>query len=120
MYGVIYEGDIKMNEKQFIKKYCHNCGSQRCEGIGTDWFDGCQYKWNLDGQDPAAEIAKLQNRINNLVDEYLILKQENELLIKHLADQNLRLANLADTMPKIMEDYKTHLLNKYGRGNTNV
>lgn len=31
-------------EKEFIEKYCHNCGSQRCEGIGTAWFEGCQHK----------------------------------------------------------------------------
>ena len=33
-----------MNDKEFIEKYCHNCGTQRCEGIGTEWFEGCQYK----------------------------------------------------------------------------
>ena len=35
---------IVHTEKEFIEKYCHNCGSQRCEGIGTAWFEGCQYK----------------------------------------------------------------------------
>ena len=34
----------KYNEKEFIEHFCHNCGSQRCEGVGTEWFDGCQYK----------------------------------------------------------------------------
>ena len=29
-----------MNDEKFIETYCHNCGSQRCEGIGTEWFDG--------------------------------------------------------------------------------
>ena len=44
MYGV----DInEYDEKEFIERFCHNCGSQRCEGIGTDWFDGCQYKNHL-------------------------------------------------------------------------
>lgn len=38
---------IKYTEKEFIEKYCCRCGSQRCEGIGTEWFDGCQYKNNL-------------------------------------------------------------------------
>ena len=33
-----------MNDKEFIEKYCHNCGTQRCEGIGTEWFEGCRYK----------------------------------------------------------------------------
>ena len=48
-----YENDItcesyksidKLSEKEFVKRFCHNCGSQRCEGIGTDWFDGCKFK----------------------------------------------------------------------------
>lgn len=39
---------IKLSEKEFVKKYCHNCGSQRCEGIGTDWFDGCQHRHELE------------------------------------------------------------------------
>ena len=33
-----------MNDKEFIEKYCHNCGTQRCEGIGTEWFEGCRHK----------------------------------------------------------------------------
>lgn len=39
----------KYTEKEFIEKYCHNCGSQRCEGIGTEWFDGCHHKYELKG-----------------------------------------------------------------------
>lgn len=34
----------KLTEKEFIERFCHNCGSQRCEGIGTEWFDGCKFK----------------------------------------------------------------------------
>ena len=37
-----------MNDKEFIEKYCHNCGTQRCEGIGTEWFEGCRYKYEHD------------------------------------------------------------------------
>lgn len=37
----------KLTDDEFVEKYCHNCGSQRCEGIGTDWFDGCQYRNEL-------------------------------------------------------------------------
>lgn len=33
---------------EFILKYCNNCGSQRCEGIGTDWFNGCEHRHELD------------------------------------------------------------------------
>lgn len=34
----------KLSEAEFIKKYCNNCGSQRCEGIHSEWFEGCKYK----------------------------------------------------------------------------
>lgn len=37
-----------MNNAQFIEKYCHNCGSQRCEGISTDWFEGCPHRNELE------------------------------------------------------------------------
>lgn len=37
----------KLTEEQFYKKHCQMCGSQRCEGIGTDWFEGCTYKEEL-------------------------------------------------------------------------
>ena len=33
--------------KEFTQHYCHNCGSQRCEGVGTEWFEGCGYKEHL-------------------------------------------------------------------------
>ena len=34
----------KLSKAEFYEKYCSFCGSQRCEGIGTMWFDGCIYK----------------------------------------------------------------------------
>lgn len=39
----------KLTEKEFYNKYCLECGSQRCEGIGTEWFDGCRYRYELEG-----------------------------------------------------------------------
>ena len=36
-----------MTKQEFIETYCHNCGSQRCEGIGTPWFEGCRMKDQL-------------------------------------------------------------------------
>lgn len=36
--------DLHLTEHKFIQKYCNNCGSQRCEGIGSEWFDGCKFK----------------------------------------------------------------------------
>lgn len=36
--------DNILKEKKFISEYCNNCGSQRCEGINSEWFEGCKYK----------------------------------------------------------------------------
>ena len=36
--------DEQLTVEEFVAKYCHNCGSQRCEGIGTEWFDGCRFR----------------------------------------------------------------------------
>lgn len=58
-----------MNDKQFIEKYCHNCGTQRCEGINTEWFEGCKYRWNHDSYDAAAEIERLNAKIMKLARE---------------------------------------------------
>lgn len=45
MYGV---DTIEFEDpKEFVQHYCHNCGSQRCEGVGTEWFEGCHYKEHL-------------------------------------------------------------------------
>lgn len=55
-----------MTEKRFVETYCHNCGTQRCEGIGTEWFEGCKYKWNLDGMDAATKIERLEKQIYDL------------------------------------------------------
>lgn len=38
----------KLSEKEFYEKYCQMCGSQRCEGIGTEWFDGCAHRYKLE------------------------------------------------------------------------
>jgi len=38
---------IPMSEKEFVETYCHNCGSQRCEGPGTEWFSGCKNRFAL-------------------------------------------------------------------------
>ena len=40
-----------LTQEEFIQKYCYNCGTQRCEGIGTEWFDGCKFKDCLIAQD---------------------------------------------------------------------
>ena len=38
---------IRLTEDEFYRLHCCMCGSQRCEGIGTDWFEGCKYKEHL-------------------------------------------------------------------------
>ena len=45
----MYEVDIAEfeNPEEFEQHYCYNCGSQRCEGVGTPWFEGCGYKEHL-------------------------------------------------------------------------
>lgn len=56
-----------MDKKQFYETYCMRCGTQRCEGIGTEWFEGCPKRWNLNGYgDAAAEIEKLNQKIMEL------------------------------------------------------
>ena len=75
-----------MTEKQFVETYCHNCGTQRCEGIGTPWFDGCKYKWSLDGMEieATAEINRLQQQNLDLVIKIGSLqKQISNNKVKH-------------------------------------
>ena len=38
----------KLTEEEFLKKYCYRCGTQRCEGMGTVWFDGCKHRYELE------------------------------------------------------------------------
>lgn len=33
----------RMSEKEFANKYCGKCGTQWCEGAGTEFADGCNY-----------------------------------------------------------------------------
>lgn len=39
-----------MTKKEFVETYCKECGSQRCEGVDSIWFDGCGYKDKLNTQ----------------------------------------------------------------------
>lgn len=36
--------NCQLTSEEFIKTYCNLCGTQRCEGIYSEWFDGCEYK----------------------------------------------------------------------------
>ena len=66
-----------MNDKQFMETYCSACGTQRCEGIHSEWFEGCKYRWNHDKYDAAAEIERLNKKIMNLAREIVGRKQDN-------------------------------------------
>ena len=55
-----------MNDKDFEQTYCSNCGTQRCEGIYSEWFEGCKYRWNHDTYDAASEIERLNKKIMDL------------------------------------------------------
>ena len=37
-----------LSDKEFTDRFCSKCGSQRCEGIGTEWFDGCAHAFHLE------------------------------------------------------------------------
>lgn len=63
-----------MDDKTFEQTYCFKCGTQRCEGIGTEWFKGCKYRWNHDSYDAATEIEKLNKQIMNMAAD---LKETN-------------------------------------------
>lgn len=60
-----------MNDKDFEQTYCSNCGTQRCEGIGTEWFEGCKYRWNHDSYDAATEIERLNKKIMKMAIELM-------------------------------------------------
>lgn len=42
------ESEVKLTSEEFTWQYCKNCGSQRCDGIESQWFEGCKYKDNLE------------------------------------------------------------------------
>ena len=37
----------QLSKDDFIKNNCHNCGTQRCGGPDTEWFEGCSLKDEL-------------------------------------------------------------------------
>lgn len=93
-----------MNKEKFIKTYCKNCGTQRCMGIETEWFEGCKYKWNLDGQDPASEIERLNKKIMELAEKLIKQNKNEENDLYYIIELNERidreLQNLATIFPR--------------------
>lgn len=49
---------VKLTLKEFRGKYCAMCGSQRCEGPGSEWFSGCEYADELIAIKTPEEIIK--------------------------------------------------------------
>lgn len=66
-----------MNKEEFIKTYCLNCGTQRCEGIDSEWFEGCKKKWELDGMNASDEIERLNNKILELATQIIAERKLN-------------------------------------------
>lgn len=40
-----------MNKYQFLNTYCLYCGTQRCEGVDSEWFEGCEHKDELEEEE---------------------------------------------------------------------
>jgi len=45
-----------MTIAEFREKYCQMCGSQRCEGPGTEWFGGCIHRGELTSRGQRSKI----------------------------------------------------------------
>lgn len=45
-----------LTEEEFYEKYCKECGTQRCGGIGTERFGRCIRRYELKGYSDNQEI----------------------------------------------------------------
>ena len=118
-----------MNDEKFIETYCHNCGSQRCEGIGTEWFEGCKYKWNHDNYDSAAEIERLTRELDDTIcmNEMYIekVKQNSELQkkvdkLKHVVKNMEQGYYPLTQLREIMEEEKSVAVEEFAKKLKNV
>ena len=92
-----------MNKEQFIKTHCLNCGTQRCEGIDSEWFEGCSKKWDLDGMNPSAEIERLNNKILELASQMVKIREKviintSEKPIKVMFEGQQKVLDLIDNV----------------------
>ena len=94
-----------MNKEQFVKTHCQNCGSQRCEGIDSEWFDGCKYKWELDGTNPSEEIERLNSKIMDLSKKIISLQKNKDDIIKEFSDKILKCRFLVGWTPENIPVY---------------
>lgn len=44
---ILFQDRKRLSAEEFCQEYCLNCGSQQCEGIGTEWFESCCFKNDL-------------------------------------------------------------------------
>ena len=58
---ILNNQEEKLSEKEFEERYCKLCGTQRCEGIGSIFFEGCVYK----------------NKLKYHVDEIVIIRKDD-------------------------------------------
>jgi len=47
-----------MTLKEFEEKYCHLCGTQRCDPRDIEWLKGCKHFQELDSTDKAKILSK--------------------------------------------------------------
>ena len=60
-----------MTKEEFVEKHCKLCNIQRCEGIGTEWFDGCHHRNELDGYEEDIKHKLDLEEILRVYNEYL-------------------------------------------------
>lgn len=47
-----------MTTEEFVTKFCAFCGTKRCEGVKSEWFDGCEHKKELDNTNSVNGLDK--------------------------------------------------------------
>lgn len=82
-----------MNKKQFTDKYCTKCGTQRCEGVDSEWVDGCgHWKREMSGLN-LVEKAMDNKGIGDIIDDVSITNAifpwfiKNDNFIEKLANE---------------------------------
>ena len=55
-----------MKKDEFIKTYCDFCGTQRCEGIDTEWFTGCPHRNELEDSSEELKMENENNKMNKV------------------------------------------------------
>ncbi len=56
-----------MTFEQFKETYCLMCGTQRCGGPGSKWFEGCRHREELEVETTASKITLQSNKLTNSI-----------------------------------------------------